>query len=188
MQTRTQAAQSSRVVRLVSFGAAATLVGLLLWGAVSLRYAPLWRDGEPPVAVLAALEPPPAPPPQAPRREPRPETPDAPLALATGPQAEPAANEPVLITQPIWVSRPRNLARFYPRDAFMRGLNGQVVLDCIVETTGQLDCTIESETPVSQGFGEAALAIAAAHVMQPATENGMPVRGRYRMIVPFTAR
>ncbi len=186
MQTRTQAAQSSRVVRLVSFGAAATLVGLLLWGAASLRYAPLWRDGEPPVAVLAALEPPPAPPPQATRREPPPATPDAPRPTLP-PQAEPVASQPVLITQPVWVSRPRNLARFYPRDAFMRGLSGQVVLDCIVETTGQLDCTIESETPVSHGFGDAALAIAAAHVMQPATRDGMPVRGRYRMIVPFTA-
>lgn len=69
----------------------------------------------------------------------------------------------------------------------MRGVSGQAVLDCIVETTGQLSCVVESETPPAQGFGEAALAIAAAHVMQPAALNGAPVRGRYRMIVPFTA-
>jgi TonB family protein len=93
----------------------------------------------------------------------------------------------VLITQPVWLSQPRNLARFYPRDAFMRGLNGQVVLDCIVETTGRLGCTIASETPRELGFGAAALAIASEHVMQPALHDGAPVRGRYRMVVPFTA-
>lgn len=190
-ETPNQAAQSLRIVRLVSFGAAAALAALVLLAIASLRYAP-FRDetGAPSVAVL--IEPPlPAPPlaREEPRVRARPpvEERDAPVEQPVGAQAAAAASEPVAITEPVWLERPRNLARFYPREAFMRGLNGRVVLDCLVETTGRLDCTIASETPEAQGFGTAALAIAAAHVMQPPTHNGALVRGRYRMIVPFTA-
>ncbi|MGD9982059.1 MAG: TonB family protein [Hyphomonadaceae bacterium] len=190
-ETPEQAAPSLRMVRLVSFGAAAALAGLVLLGAASLRYAPFADEEAAPIAVLGAIEPPPpAPPPseqsRAPRR-PEPRQIEAPNAPIEPPPAPPASSEPVVITDPVWVSRPRNLARFYPREAFMHGLSGQVVLDCVVETTGRLACTIASETPEAQGFGSAALAIAAEHVMQPATQNGAAVRGRYRMIVPFTA-
>lgn len=190
-----QAAQSLRIVRLVSFAASALLAALVLLGIAALRYAPFTQDDAPTIVVIAELQPPPppAPEPEARRTPPPEEAPHqtpAPRSEPAPPEqsaASEAPREPVLITDPVWVERPRNLARFYPRAAFMRGLSGQVVLDCIVETSGQLACTITSETPEAQGFGEAALAIASAHVMRPATENGAPVRGRYRMTVPFTA-
>jgi TonB family protein len=183
-----QAAQSLGIVRLVSFGAAAAIAALVLLAIASLRYAPL-REQPPSIAILSAIESPPATSPTRPQQPPRPqrtEQQDVASAQATQP-TPPAESEPVVITNPVWVSRPRNLVRFYPRDAFMRGLSGQVVLDCLVETTGRLTCTIGSETPESQGFGAAAMAIAAEHVMQPALQNGAAVRGRYRMVVPFTA-
>ncbi|MGD9967014.1 MAG: TonB family protein [Hyphomonadaceae bacterium] len=174
----------------MSFLSAAALAALVLMAIGSLHYAPFVEEDAAAVAVLSEIEPPPpAEPPQArapPRRPRQIEAPDAPIAPPAAPAA-PAEREPVVITDPVWLSRPRNLARFYPRDAFMRGLNGQVVLDCVVETTGRLACTIASETPEALGFGSAALAIAAEHVMQPAVQDGMAVRGRYRMVVPFTA-
>lgn len=191
-QTPDRAAQSLRVVRLVSFGASAAIAVLVLLGIASLRYAPFWKDERPPViAILGAIEPPPPAQPERPQPPPPPlrqDAPPAPIEASPPPApAAPVSTEPVLITNPTWVSRPRNLVRFYPRDAFMRGLNGQVVLDCIVETTGRLTCNVISETPGDQGFGDAALAIAAEHVMQPASQNGAPVRGHYRMTIPFTA-
>jgi TonB family protein len=190
-ETPNQAAQSLRIVRLVSFGAAAAIAALVLVAIASLRYAPFAREAAPSIVILSALEPPPSavstPPQQPPRpREQRTEQQAAPVE-PTKPPAAPAESEPVDITTPVWISRPRNLVRFYPREAFMRGLSGQVVLDCEVDTVGRLACAIVSETPESQGFGAAAMAIAAEHVMQPALQNGAPVRGRYRMVVPFTA-
>jgi TonB family protein len=186
-----QAAQSLGIVRLVSFGSAAAIAALVLLAIASLRYAPL-REAPPSIAILSAIETPPATSqtrPSQPSRPQRTEQQDAASTQTTQPTppTPPTESEPVVITNPVWVSRPRNLVRFYPRDAFMRGLSGQVVLDCLVETTGRLACTIGSETPESQGFGAAAMAIAAEHVMQPALQNGTAVRGRYRMVVPFTA-
>jgi protein TonB len=92
----------------------------------------------------------------------------------------------VVITEPVWLQRPRNPERFYPREAFMRGVGGEVVLDCEVDTDGRLACVVASETPSGRGFGEAALRIAGAHVMRPALQDGVAVRGRYRMVVPFS--
>ncbi|MEZ5972967.1 MAG: TonB family protein [Hyphomonadaceae bacterium] len=176
-----------RVVRLVSFGASAALATLVLLALGSLRYAPMWlRTDAPPVTVVseiwrpppAALRPP-APTRVIPHAEPR-ETEAPPLPLPEAPI------DPVVITSPVWVERPRNPERYYPRDAFMRGIAGEVVLDCDVDVDGRLSCAVASETPAGQGFGDAALRIASAHVMRPAMLNGTPVRGRYRMVVPFS--
>jgi protein TonB len=168
------------------------LAALLALAIATLRYAPFRDAAAPPsVAVLGEIEPPaPAPAPQHERPQERPPPTNSAENQAPPPETAPLAatlSDPVVITEPVWVERPRNLARFYPREAFMRGLDGQVVLDCIVEATGRLECTIASETPEDLGFGAAALAIAGQHVMQPARQNGAPVRGRYRMTVPFTA-
>ncbi len=69
----------------------------------------------------------------------------------------------------------------------MQSIAGEVVLDCDVDVGGRLSCVVASETPAGQGSGDAALRIAQAHVMRPAMENGaVAVRGRYRMVVPFS--
>jgi TonB family protein len=167
--------------------ATAIVLGALLL-AFGARYA-LQRD--PPFEASAIMSEivraPEAPTPPAPREAPPPQhqnhaapaPPIAPAPIASG--------EAPLITAPQWITRPANPERFYPRAAFMRGVEGRVELACFVETDGRLSCEIESETPPDQGFGDAALALARAHVMRPAIENGAPVRARYRMIVPFTA-
>lgn len=190
-KTPGQAARPSPVVRLVSFGAASLLAVAVLLGVASLRYPLMWTPDRTSATATVVTEtarpasperPPPPPRRREQEREEDEETPPAPAAAS---QAE-SVGPPPQITDPVWLQRPRDTARFYPRAAFVQGVEGRVVLDCFVEVSGRLECAVTSETPPGQGFGEAALAIAAAHVMQPATQNGAPVRARYRMIVPFS--
>lgn len=96
-----------------------------------------------------------------------------------------AADAPVIVERPNWVVRPHDLARYYPTRARTRGVEGVAVLDCRVDVFGALACNVTSETPSGWGFGDAALRIAADHRMAPATRDGLPVEGRYRMQVPF---
>lgn len=160
-----------------------------LWLAFAARYG---LDHEPALeaqALVSEIVRAPSTPPAPPRPiEPPPISPQndgAPVA-PTPPPLAPRGEAP-LITQAQWITRPANPERFYPRAAFMRGIEGRVELACFVEIDGRLSCEVVSETPIGHGFGDAALAIAHAHVMRPALENGAPVRARYRMTVPFTA-
>jgi periplasmic protein TonB len=89
------------------------------------------------------------------------------------------------IERPRWLRRPSNLQRYFPRQALRAGAEGDVTLDCLVRTSGLLECGIVSETPTGRGFAEAALRIAADHRMVPAMRDGVVVEGRYRMRVPF---
>lgn len=188
--TPAQAARSLRIVRLVSFGASVALVAVTLLLIASMRYAPLWREQAPPHAAIvsevvrAPSETQTPRPPITPRREAAPQEQQAPAQTPTPTPALPS--DPVVITTPTWIERPRHPERWFPRQAFMQGIAGEVVLDCDVDVNGRLSCRVTSETPTGQGFGDAALRIAEAHVMRPAMQNGVAVRGRYRMVVPFT--
>jgi protein TonB len=97
------------------------------------------------------------------------------------------AVEPPTIMDPEWISRPASPERFYPRAAFLAGIEGRVELACFVETDGLLTCEIASEQPPGHGFGAAALEIARGHIMRPAERDGAPVRARFRMVVPFSS-
>lgn len=192
VHTPEQAARSLKVVRLVSFAASIVLTVIVLLAIASMRYAPMWRqDDAPRIAVVSEVQrdplltPPPARP-QPPLRTPQREAEPQEQAAPQSPPAPATQSEPVVITSPIWIERPRNPERYYPREAFMRGVAGEVVLDCDVDVFGRLSCAVASETPAGQGFGDAALRIAGAHVMRPAMQDGAPVRGRYRMVVPFS--
>jgi len=189
VNTPEQAARSLRVVRLVSFAVSAGLAVVVLVALAALRYAPLQLEPEAPRVVLSEIARPPEP--EAPRPRPSappPREPDAPQTLPAPTPAPdaPAIIEPVVITDPVWVERPRNPERFYPREAFMQEIAGEVVLDCDVGLNGRLDCAIVFETPQGRGFGDAALRIAGAHIMRPPTRNGAPAPARYRMVVPFS--
>lgn len=188
-ETPKRAAQPLMVVRLVAFAGAALLAALALTGIGALRYRLDWitDNAEAPVALIAEMARP------APAARPRPRAPETSDAErvqerneATASAAPGADAAPPVITAPVWIERPRNTARFYPREAFIQGVEGQVVLDCMVEADGRLNCSVASETPPDRGFGDAALAIAAAHVMQPAMRDGAPVRALYRMVIPFS--
>jgi protein TonB len=177
--------------RLAALTIATFVVGALLWAAFSARFALLLDEPLEPPAVLSDIATPrqaleqarPETPPRGRPREPELAPTPAP-ALPAAPA--PYTGEPPEISDPVWLARPPSPERFYPRAAFMRGVEGRVTLACFVELDGRLSCTIEEEAPAGQGFGEAALAIARAHVMQPAAIDGAPVRARYRMVVPFS--
>ncbi len=175
----------------MSFGASVALIAATLLAIMSMRYAPAWKEQERPrIAMVSEFlrDPvevqPSRTPPSTPRREALPEEQLAPAPTPTPTPTLPS--EPVVITAPTWVERPRSPERWFPRRAFMQGIAGEVVLDCDVDVNGRLSCSVVSETPAGQGFGDAALLIAQAHVMRPAMQNGVAVRGRYRMVVPFT--
>lgn len=96
-----------------------------------------------------------------------------------------APYSPPVISNPQWVRRPRDLARYYPPRALERGMEARVVMDCAVSTQGLLNCSIVSETPANWGFGDAALRISRDYQMVPATRDGLPIAARYRLVVPF---
>lgn len=105
-------------------------------------------------------------------------------AISTDPGADTGPVIPTIMN-PHWVRRPANLQAYYPRRALQRSVEGVVQLDCRVLTSGNLQCTVISETPSGWDFGAAAQRIAADHRMTPAMRDGVPVEGRYQMRVPF---
>lgn len=191
-------------VRAASFATSAALLGILVIGAFSVSIT-LQANSTPepwsiPVIELPRDPPPPTPPTP---REPPPQAPvlENVTVLPVDPQRLPpidltgeptdllpAVIGPPEITNPRWLRQPRDLARYYPSRALARGETGQVVLNCRVDTAGWLHCSVVSETPEGWGFGDAALRIARDYRMVPATQNGQPVEGRYRMRVPFEMR
>ncbi len=186
-------------MRATSLAASAALIGAALVAALTFTYAlpsfPPPFDSRP---IDMEIEPP-APPPL------RPQTPRtqavvrdaeilAPLPTSTDfvdlepiPDVGGAAGTSTITTieRPHWLQRPTNLQRYYPRRAIESGIQGDVMLDCLVRTSGYLACEVVSETPAGRGFADAALRIAADHRMTPAMRNGVAVEGRYRMRVPF---
>lgn len=185
-------------MRAASLAGSAGFLGLAVLAALTMSYT-VTRDLPAPegdTVIVVNPEPPP-PPPETARAPEAPPTIDdmslfdlPPLVVfdtASDPveTAFVAPPGPVTIERPRWLERPRDLARYYPRRAVTRGMEGEVVLDCLVSTAGRLSCGVLSETPSGWAFAEAALRIAADHRMAPAMRNGEAVEGRYRMRVPF---
>jgi len=107
------------------------------------------------------------------------------LAFATAEAAEPAA--PVIRRSP-----PANPAvavlTYYPAAAKAAGVSGSATISCAPDTQVELhDCVLVSETPAGQGFGDAALRLAANSVglFPGVTLAKAPPRGT--MTVTFTA-
>jgi protein TonB len=187
-------------VRATSFAAAAGVMSVAAIAALTATFSNFILPMPPapaPIDMMPPIEPP-APPPVTPQTQAAPpvDAPFAPTDMTYDEMArvEEISTEPVvggpnlgppMISDPHWTRRPRDLARYYPRRAMERGVEGQVVLDCLVATTGRLSCVVVSETPQNWGFAEAALRISRDYQMVPATRNGAPVVGRYRMVAPF---
>ena len=188
------------VARATSLGASALLMGGAVLFALTMTYtiAPAFDPPTPRPIEMTPEPPPPTPPPLTPRAQTQPieeldVTPLQPLtpASTTSTEAERpyigpiAPTGPVEVTRPHWLEQPRNLARYYPPRAIERNIEGDVVLNCAVRVSGLLDCEVVSESPSGWGFSQAALRIAGAYRMAPATRGGVAVEGRYIMRVPF---
>ncbi|MEZ5957886.1 MAG: TonB family protein [Hyphomonadaceae bacterium] len=190
-------------MRAASFATSAALLGFVVVAALSVSIT--LQPNNPlelgPISVLELQPDPPPPPPPTQRQTPPPERiietaapfdadpPPLPPAQPSQPSAwAPPVGGAAEITNPRWVRQPRDLARYYPARALARGMTGQVLLNCRVDTVGALHCVVASETPEGWGFGAAALRIAEDYRMVPATREGLAVEGRYRMRVPFEMR
>ncbi len=181
-------------MRATSLAAATVMLGVSVMAALSVTYTiRAVIDAAPGQIVVVETPPPPLPPLPVKFTPP----PRAPADLANTPllpieTLEPTKIEsgefflgPVTVENPRWARRPRDLEGYFPRRALGLGVHGEVVLDCLVSVQGALSCAIVSETPLNWGFGAAALRISRDHQMVPATRDGIPVEGRYRMSVPF---
>lgn len=188
------------VARATSLGASALLMGGAVLLALTMSYTIVPAFDPPPSAPIEMTPepPPPAPPPTTPRTPTQPideldVTPLPPLTpvstttdAAERPYLGPIApTGPVEVTRPHWLEQPRNLTRYYPRRAIERNIEGDVVLNCLVRVSGLLDCEVVAESPAGWGFSQAALRVAGAYRMAPATRGGVAVEGRYTMRVPF---
>lgn len=184
-------------MRATSMLASASIMGAAVIAALtmSVTFLPPNAPEPGPAISMETLEPPP--PPETVREtQPPPiatSTEDSPfdIILPQDPVVATDANfdlgppAPETIMQPRWLRRPSNLQAYYPRRALERGTQGEVVLDCLVSTSGFLDCSVMSETPSGWGFGDAARRIARDHQMVPARRGDMAVEGRYIMRLPF---
>lgn len=191
-------------MRATSFGASAILLGLAVFAGLSATITmQLPTFGGPAPIPVETLPPPPeptrpivrqqTPPPERPLEEPTEITFEPPVVPqgpdTTGPTTfYPPQVGPTQITNPRWLRQPRDLEIYYPGRALAREIPGQVVLDCLVDVNGALNCSVVSETPSNWGFGRAALEISRDYRMVPAMRDGQAVEGRYRMRVPFEVR
>lgn len=64
----------------------------------------------------------------------------------------------------------------WPTEALNRGSGGKATIHCKVNTTGGLfDCKVVDEFPKGDGFGGAAITLAAQFQLTPALQDGVPV-------------
>jgi len=83
-------------------------------------------------------------------------------------------------TQPDWLRKPsaEDLAKYFPDRAQRMGVNGKATISCTVNARGLLEgCSVVSEDPSDQGFGEAAIKMSKLFKMRPMSKDGAPVDG-----------
>lgn len=106
------------------------------------------------------------------------------------PQQPPQTAVPAAVASVVWAQRPtaRRIGELYPQRALREGLGGRVQLDCTVERSLGVNCTVASESPAEQGFGRAALSASSAYRARPTLSDGTSAVGKRTSIaVNFVA-
>ena len=92
----------------------------------------------------------------------------------------PPPPRPSVVTNPDWVSRPNGdeVNSVYPDRAQRMGVSGRAELSCTVTEKGTVTgCSVVSEDPSGQEFGNAALKLTRYFKMRPQQRDGQPVGG-----------
>jgi protein TonB len=92
----------------------------------------------------------------------------------------PEPPRPSVITSPDWLRRPsgEDIARYYPERALRMNVDGRATLSCTVNARGTLEnCSVASEEPADQDFGQSAMRMSKLFKMRPQTKDGAPVDG-----------
>ena len=112
----------------------------------------------------------------------------------TNPVAPSPASDPAQLRgtsgSVVWAQRPsaRRIADLYPQRALREGMGGRVQLDCTVQPSLSVSCTIASESPAGEGFGRAALSASDSYRARPTLSDGTSAVGaRARIAVAFQA-
>ena len=112
-------------------------------------------------------------------------------ALAAAPSAGGGVivHHKVVNLEPIWLSQPTrdDIDREYPVIAKQSHDNGRVVVECTAQDDGSLAaCSIVSETPPGEGFGDATLRLTSRYRMAPTDAKGRAVKGfRAQLVVAW---
>jgi hypothetical protein len=111
--------------------------------------------------------------------------------LSFDPGPPPTITDVTAMERVVWLDRPGvpSFARLYPRAALHNGVEGRVVLDCIVKADLGLDCEVVSEHPLGHGFGEATLRLSEEFRIAPQTQRGVGTIGaRVRVPIRWSIR
>lgn len=90
----------------------------------------------------------------------------------------------------LWAARPSasRISDLYPSRALRANVGGRVELDCTVQASLALTCTIARESPADLGFGRSALTAASSYRARPELSNGASsVGARTRIAIQFQA-
>ena len=106
------------------------------------------------------------------------------VALAAAPA--PSGGKHVVVN-PSWDRQPTKdeLLAAYPTDALVKGVEGQVQIECRVVADETLaDCRVVKEDPPGQGFGEAALSVQGVIRMHPKMVDGVAT-SEGKVVIPL---
>ena len=89
---------------------------------------------------------------------------------------------------PGWLRKPtaEDLMAVWPTKAMAAGRGGSATINCMVSVQGALyDCVVLTESPASDHFGDAAVALAPQFLMKPAMLKGQPVVSALSVPIKF---
>jgi protein TonB len=102
------------------------------------------------------------------------------LAATTSPPPSVVVHHKIVQLAPVWIAQPtrEDIDREYPDLAKQWHDNGRAVVECTAQEDGTLTaCTIISETPQGEGFGDATLRLTSHYRLAPKDAKGRPIKG-----------